>query len=308
MFANSQLSTPNSTLIIERSDYMDGYSLPRRIWRIIYPVLIFIVMQLFFAVFVGIGAAVVLAVQEALSGASALDEMALVDGTMQFITENTIIVLLVTNIASFAVFLPMWLKTRGRNEPCNNKNPATLLFLIAGFFIGFNVVQMLIFGLTDITRFFPSYEDVAESLSSGSIAMQVIAVGIAAPIVEELLFRGILINRMKWLPVWAAVVIQALLFSAVHMNWFQSLYAFLAGILLGLVYIKFRSIAAVITGHIAFNLSSVLLGEFLSEESAVIVLLLSPVLMVVCAILLIKRVGAVNKYAVPPDIDLMPWL
>ena len=239
---------------------MKEFSLPRRIWRIVYPVLIFIAIQ-FVAIFlVSVFLAAALMVRDIISGAAAIDEAAVTEAITMFLTEHSVLVLLAANIASFAVFIPMWLITRKQAEPYFNENPMTVVLLIAGFFIGFNIVQMIIFGLTDITRFFPSYEEVSETLTGGSIMMQVVTVGFAAPIAEELLFRGILINRMKWLPVWAAVLVQALMFSLVHMNLFQSLYAFLAGVLLGIAYVKYRSIVAAIAGHIAFNLSSVLLG------------------------------------------------
>jgi len=271
---------------------MNDYSLPRRIWRILYPPLIFIGIQ--FIVMFFIAAAIVAAygVQAAIQGAPSLDLTTLADNLMRFVSEKSIIIVLISNIASFALFLPIWLSTRKHAQPSVNLNPVALGLLVAGFFAGFNIVEMMIFGLTDIMRFFPSYNEVSDLLSGGSLVMQIISVGVAAPVVEELVFRGILISRMRWLPAWAAVLIQAALFGLVHMNLFQGLYAFLAGLLLGWVFVKYRSIIMVIIGHMAYNLTSVLLGEFLDDKMAVFVLPLSAIVAVACIVALIRRDGA----------------
>lgn len=265
---------------------MDEFSLPRRIWRIAYPILIFLGIQLVIGLAVGVCLAIAFTIQEAISGAAALDAAAVMEGVTRFLTENAILIMLIANLVAFTVFFPMWLKTRKRIEPYKNKTTIAIGILVFGFFFCFNVVQIWIFGLVDITRFFPAYNEIEEVFSSGSLAIQIVTVGIAAPVVEELLFRGVLINRMRWLPVWASVFIQALLFGVVHLNWFQSIYAFIDGILLGLIYIKYRSVIMTITGHMAFNLASVLLGEFLTEQTAPYILLGCPGIVLACGVML----------------------
>ena len=285
---------------------MDNYSLPRRIWRIVYPVLIFVGLQLIIGVAIELGATIVFAVREMLRGTSEFDAAAFMEAVMQFVYNNGTLIVLICNAASFAVFLPIWLTMRKRTARYENSNPVGICIVVIGFFMGFNIVQSLVFGLTNITRFFPAYEEVAEMMTSGSIAIQILAVGISAPVVEELVFRGILLNRMKWLPVWAAVLIQALLFSVVHFNLFQSLYAFLAGILLGMVYVKYRSIIMVILGHVAFNLISVILSELLPDNLAIAVFLVCPLLMVGCGALLIIRPGAARLAGDPGQKEEAP--
>ena len=274
---------------------MINYSLPRRIWRIIYPALLFLAIQFLVGALIVVFAAVAVIVQ-AVAGAAAgvTDAAVLMEVAMRLISENTIVIVFISNIATLSVFLPMWLITRSQAERYKRASPVVTGLLTAGFFAGFNIIQMVIFGLTDVMKYFPSYDEVNDVFAGGSFAMLVVSVGIAAPIVEELVFRGVLINRMKWLPVWAAVAIQGVLFGVVHLNLFQSLYAAIAGVLLGLVYVKYRSIIIAIIGHMAYNLASVLLGEFLTEDNAVIVLLVCPVVTVVCAVLLIRRGGAVR--------------
>jgi len=205
------------------------------------------------------------------------------------------LIVLISNIVNFAVFMPMWRATKKHLEPGRDNNIIVTAVLTACFFAGFNIIQMFIFSVTDVIKFFPSYEDVSVVIAGDHFIVQLISIGFAAPVVEELIFRGVIMGRMKWLPVWAAVLIQALLFGIAHLNLFQGLYAFLAGILLALVYVKYRSLLLAIIGHMAFNLASVLLGEFLGDDSilaALFVISFGFVAAVLCAILLIRRKGA----------------
>jgi len=208
-----------------------------------------------------------------------------------------LLIALLTNIAGLAVFIPMWVITRRDIEQYRNDNLIVDALLVAGFFAGFNIMQMFVFSVTDVVKYFPAYDDLNEFFTGGSFLTQVLAIGVIAPVIEELVFRGILINRMKWLPVWASVLIQAALFGVAHLNLFQGLYAFIAGILLGFIYVKYRSIFLVIIGHMSYNLVSVFMGEYLNEDSVkaiVILLAASAAATVVSAILLVRKKGAVT--------------
>ena len=265
-----------------------NYSIVRRIWRIIYPPLIFIAIQFVVVAVIIFALTVLLVFNSNVAGIPDYNTDFLVEEAVRYTTEHSISILFFSNIVSLAVFLPIWLKTRKRNRPVKNDNPAVTGLLVAGFFAAFNVIQMVVFALLDVMKYFPSYENVSDLYITDSFAIQLLAIGVAAPVVEELVFRGIIMNRLKWVPVWACVLIQGLMFGIVHLNVFQGLYAFVAGVLLGLVYLKYRSIVYVIVGHMAYNLTSVILSEF-SEEIALVVILASVIVLPVCMVFLIKR-------------------
>lgn len=252
--------------------------------------LIFIAVQLIISTIAGSIIAISVGSQ-LLGGAAATDKDAIMDSIQRQALDSATLVVLISDIAGLLVFIPMWLKSRKGAGLWKSRSPAVMALVTIAFFAGFNVVQMFIFSVTDIMRFFPNYGEASEMIFGGSFIMQVLTVGLAAPICEELVFRGILINRMKWLPAWAAVLIQAALFGLVHFNLFQCLYAFVAGILLGLIYIKYKSLLMVIFGHMAYNLTSVLLGEFINEDVAwafTLALLLGFIAAAACAVALIK--------------------
>ena len=80
------------------------------------------------------------------------------------------------------------------------------------------------------------------------------------PASEELIFRGAVMDRLKIaFPFWLANALQAALFGLYHMNVVQGIYAFLLGMVLGLVGDVTGSIFATILTHIIFNGTSYLL-------------------------------------------------
>ena len=80
-----------------------------------------------------------------------------------------------------------------------------------------------------------------------------LALGILAPLAEEMVFRGAILRtllnyfngRMYWIP----IIVSALLFGLVHGNMAQLLNAFLIGILLGWMYYRTESIVPGIVLH-----------------------------------------------------------
>ena len=91
--------------------------------------------------------------------------------------------------------------------------------------------------------------------------------GIVGPIFEEILFRGLIFGELRKItPVKIALVIQALLFGAYHLNLVQGVYAFLLGLLIGYVYYRSNSIIAPILMHVSINSLSVIINEFVSAQ------------------------------------------
>ena len=267
----------------------ERYSIPRRIWRILYPPLIFIAVQLFTVGAAGFVIIVLFLTNGSLGFEHMMEMDAIIEEAVKLVNEQSLLILLFSNLINIVVFLPVWMKTRKRIEPRANTRPGAIVMLTIGLFATFNTVQMILFSLVDVMKFFPSYEEVSEVFETGSFAIQLLAIGVCAPIVEELVFRAILINRMKWLPIWGAVLIQGVLFGLVHLNVFQGLYAFVAALLLGLIYIKFHSVIIVIIGHMAYNLTSLILAELASEEAMGIAIMASIVMLPICAILAAKH-------------------
>lgn len=89
-------------------------------------------------------------------------------------------------------------------------------------------------------------------------------IGLMAPLVEELVFRGAILRallRWKSNP-WIGIVISAIMFSAIHMNPAQMPHAFLIGILLGWMYYRTDSIVPGVVYHWVNNTIAYILYAF----------------------------------------------
>ena len=139
--------------------------------------------------------------------------------------------------------------------------PAFALCLVCGAAVCVVFNHLLMYsGLYDLLS--SSFEPVADLLYSGSLLMEIIAVGILTPVVEELIFRGLIYRRLRWAleAKWAAVV-SALIFAVFHGNLLQGIYAFAIGLLLAFVCERYHHIMAPICIHVGANVISVLMSE-----------------------------------------------
>jgi|Deesub1362B_J571_1020462.scaffolds.fasta_scaffold07515_2 hypothetical protein len=87
-------------------------------------------------------------------------------------------------------------------------------------------------------------------------------VGIAAPVMEEIIFRGFLLERLRRrINQSAALLASSAAFGAYHLlfgwGWFKAVDMTLVGMIFGAVYLRYR-LAGSIASHIANNAASIL--------------------------------------------------
>ena len=96
-------------------------------------------------------------------------------------------------------------------------------------------------------------EDLFASMS-GDTLLAVLLVVVLAPVVEEMLFRGLLLRGfLARYPRWPAIAASALLFGASHLNIYQFAVGVLLGLPLGWLYERTRSLIPCIALHAAYN-------------------------------------------------------
>ena len=87
-------------------------------------------------------------------------------------------------------------------------------------------------GLTPLPQLFPAYESVTEAMYGGSLLSQTLASVVTAPLLEEILTRGLIYGRLR--PYFTdprpAVLLGALIFALFHGNVVQGIYAFFLGL------------------------------------------------------------------------------
>lgn len=166
-----------------------------------------------------------------------------------------------------------------------------------------------------------SYMEASEGIDSGTVA-GVIAVALVAPVVEEVIFRGLMMNRLsRVMPGWLAVVISAAVFGVCHGHpiWFA--YAFVLGAVFGFIDLRAGSIWPSILGHLVFNAISQILAVIPeSEEGTETVIAMGVLLVIGIAAPLVNRRAIAALFrpvpkaapvqempAKPQNYDYDPW-
>lgn len=111
------------------------------------------------------------------------------------------------------------------------------------------------------------YDNTAEILYGAGIGIQILTTVIAAPIIEEVIFRGLIFKRIRRVSnATIAIILSALFFGIFHWNVVQGIYAFIIGAILAYVYEKYKCIVAPIILHMTANAISVLVTNAVSQE------------------------------------------
>jgi membrane protease YdiL (CAAX protease family) len=87
-----------------------------------------------------------------------------------------------------------------------------------------------------------------------AIAIFFITASLAAPIFEEILFRGFLLPSLtRYLPIWGAIAASGLLFAIAHLSLSEILPLAALGMVLGYVYVRSRNLLACMLLHSLWN-------------------------------------------------------
>jgi membrane protease YdiL (CAAX protease family) len=98
-----------------------------------------------------------------------------------------------------------------------------------------------------------SYAEASSSVEQTGV-LAVLATAIVAPVVEEVVFRGLIFTRLRAVcPGWVAVVVSAAIFGACHGELIWFCYAFVLGLIFALMTEKTGSILPGMVMHLVFN-------------------------------------------------------
>lgn len=93
---------------------------------------------------------------------------------------------------------------------------------------------------------------------------------VAAPLIEETIFRGIMLDGLlrRYSPT-KAIILSSILFGAIHLNPWQFVSAFVLGIFIGWVYYRTKKLMFAITIHLANNLTAFIGMHFTNYEELI---------------------------------------
>lgn len=101
-----------------------------------------------------------------------------------------------------------------------------------------------------------------------ALALFFVTASIAAPVFEEIMFRGFLLPSLtKYMPVWVAIVASGFLFAVAHLNISEVLPLAVLGMILGVVYTRSRNLLSSMLLHSLWN-SGTLLSLYILGSGA----------------------------------------
>lgn len=155
-------------------------------------------------------------------------------------------------------------------HPAKHSISATIFVLALPVLMIVPGAVVLIASLQDLLLLlFPmsaSEQAMFERMMSGGIA-SIIAVCLVAPVVEEMLFRGIILRSfLRQYPKHYAILGSAVIFGAAHMNLYQFVAGLGSGLVLGWLYERSQSLWPGILFHASYN--SIAIWFYDTQESS----------------------------------------
>lgn len=112
-----------------------------------------------------------------------------------------------------------------------------------------NYVLQLLFGVGEIENVMDAIAP--SSFSSGIVTL--IFTAFVAPVFEEMIYRHLLLRSLKPIGDTPAIILSALIFGLAHGNFDQFAYAFLSGVIFGLMAVRYDSIIPGMVLHLINN-------------------------------------------------------
>ena len=142
--------------------------------------------------------------------------------------------------------------------------PMCVALMIAGNFLAPMALNYLANCIPNINLENP----VSEAFSSTDLGIMIFLTVVIAPIMEELIFRKLLLDRVNPIGEGISILLSGVLFGALHGNLQQFFYATLLGMLLAFIYLKTGKIIYPILFHMLVNflcgvLPTLLFGDVL---------------------------------------------
>lgn len=244
------------------------------IWRCVYPLLIHVGVTFLLAfayIFVGI---FLVAVQSAGGG-----EGITFTEVMNSYMENALYLLLAASVICIPVFALLFRGDKKKEQTVKERETSiTAWIVLAVMGVALCVSLNALIGFSGLEKLSQKYQQVAETLYSGGIFLELLTVGILGPVCEELIFRGLMFQRLcGYVKPVIAVLVSALMFGIYHGNLVQGVYAFILGTVMALCYLRFQTLWASIVIHVMANITSVciteipMIGETLKRTNVLIV-------------------------------------
>ena len=214
----------------------------------IYLVVIYIVVQLGTLVIASAGYFAILK-NKAQHDLTYINDNLIMNETKKFIIQLGPYITLGITLILLIIFFIIYFKKDHVKKHVTIDNDTYTLFILTGISTAV-LLNLIIVALDNII---PIYT--INNTNNISIVLLIILTGFIGPIIEEVLFRGIVYNRIrKFNSLIDTTILVAVIFALTHNNPINMIYAFCLGIILNLIYHKYHNLKAPIIAHISANL------------------------------------------------------
>lgn len=262
-----------------------------KIWRVIYPLLIYLAIQFIVSFAGSLFVSSKLILQADSSNLNAVASQA-----MNEVLKLSVLLTTISAVLTIPFMILFYIKDIRKNKISvpSHRTPVWAYFLIAAAGAAACIGGNIIITISQLQYIFTDYQNVADLLYSGNFIVQLAGIGIIVPIAEELIFRALIYNRMKrYLKSnLYAMVLSSLFFAFYHGNMVQGIYAFIIGFIMAYIYEKFGSIIAPVLFHICCNIPAIFLQKMQIEINSfqtAIYIAIGCVLLLACLIYLVNR-------------------
>lgn len=271
---------------------MKKKSIVTLVWRTIYPILIYFTITIIVQIIIyNIFAYQISSANPGITSDMLTD---MLDGR---VTKSAMMINVIAGviiIPVLSIILKQDKKSREEKSVIVKKEEYIYPFL-AGIFMCLGCNWLI--DMSGIINIFTVFNEVADSLYGGSIIFEFIAMVIIAPLLEEILFRGIIFARLReYMSVKVAIVISALIFGIIHGNVVQGIYAFIIGICLAYIYERYNTLLAAVLFHMSANLMSVIMTECEPVVRLISKALVYNIIGVVCLVMGIIMLISINRH------------
>lgn len=186
-----------------------------------------------------------------------------------FLSDNPNMVYVFVALAEIVIFGTVFLLITRRDKkdrpPLMRVEKIGIITTAAFGISGISLIWLI--AVEKVSSMIPALQKISESfnknmdsINKGSYVWLIVAACVVGPVLEELIFRGVIFNLLKKtfrssLP---AILISGIAFGIWHGNLVQSVYAIITGIVLALVYEKTNDIKYPILIHVLNNALSAL--------------------------------------------------
>ena len=172
-------------------------------------------------------------------------------------------------LAGFPVFLLLLRRIPSCPASSEDFRPMTLgqfgicLLICIGVMEAGNLIGNMLMGLTSLFLGRQVDNSVISMVLQGDLIPVILFSAVLAPVFEELMFRRLLIDRIRMFGDRTAIVVSGVLFGLIHGNFYQFFYACGLGMIFAYVYLRTGKVRTTIFLHMCINLLGGVAGTVL---------------------------------------------